>query len=163
MHKRVWNLFILYDYVKCNCVGEDNDGLKFRRLQNQHKSILTLKYNICILGIQLDTVIFDDVNKRKIYTAKLNILFNVQSLWSVDFAILNVRNFNERKMTSRKSSRNGFDYAAASYSDPRYARTTGGGYATVGHYGGYAAYPYTQQPYYGYPSHPAYNAAYASG
>ena len=46
-------------------------------------------------------------------------------------------------MPSRKTSRNGFDYAAAQYSDPRYARS-GGGYATVGHYSGYTAYPYTQ-------------------
>ena len=64
-------------------------------------------------------------------------------------------------MPSRKTSRNGFDYAAAQYSDPRYARNSGG-YATVGHYSGYTAYPYTQ-PYYGYPAHPAYNGAYVSG
>ena len=69
-------------------------------------------------------------------------------------------------MPSRKTSRNGFDYATASYSDPRYARGGGAaaaGYATVSHYGGYAAYPYSQ-PYYGYPTtHPAYNGAYATG
>ena len=66
-------------------------------------------------------------------------------------------------MPSRKSSRNGFDYATATYSDPRYARGGGAaaaGYATMSHYGGYAAYPYSQ-PYYGYPTtHPAYNGAY---
>ena len=69
-------------------------------------------------------------------------------------------------MPSRKSSRNGFDYASATYSDPRYARGGGAaaaGYATVSHYGGYAAYPYSQ-PYYGYPTtHPAYNGAYGYG
>ena len=72
-------------------------------------------------------------------------------------------NFNDSKMPSRKSSRNGFDYAATSYADPRYVRAAGtGGYPTVGPYAGYPAYPYTQ-PYYGYPTQPSYNGAYVNG
>lgn len=68
-------------------------------------------------------------------------------------------------MPSRKTSRNGFDYAASqqqtpgSYADPRYRGGGAGGYATVG-YGGYSAYPYTQPYYPGYPTHPAYGGAY---
>ena len=80
-----------------------------------------------------------------------------------------VLNFDKRTMPSRKTSRNGFDYAAShqqtpgSYIDPRYRGGGGvGGYATVG-YGGYPAYPYTQPYYPGYPTHPAYGGAYVSG
>ena len=62
-------------------------------------------------------------------------------------------------MPSRKTSRNGFDYAAPTYADPRYLRG-GGAYPTAGHYAGYPAYPYTQ-PYFGaYQQHPGYSGAY---